>query len=241
MASSNHSSVAVSSRLSKYTRIPEVLQVLDATGTLKALQQAYYDALVRLKALDPLLLRDDKDVLKLISDQLIEDSYRSLESSEPRVESALRRGADSGELRAERTLSPKSDGVRKSAGQAEETRKVKGGAHRRGDGAQTAHSASSLSRSQNSLHVAPFSSLNGRPLSEFNTIVGAATFPKQKRRIGEVSPVAPGPGSYNTDPDLLKSHSPKAVIPVSGKRIDFVLSSTPGPAYYTPLRHFVAK
>ena len=219
MASSAPSPLRLS--LSKYARIPEVLTLLETCGLLKTLSLSYGEAVARLRKSDPSRLREDKDVLKLISSQLIEEVYRTLEAQ-----------AEA----APGITSPKSDLAYRptTAGMSEPGKGEKAQKRRKSESVR----AQSLSKSQG---LVQSQLLDDRLISEFNSIVWPATFTKQKRRIGEDSQMVPGPGAYNTDPELLKSQSPRAVIPVSGQRVDFLLPTSPGPAAYIPLRHFITK
>lgn len=228
MASSAPSPLRLS--LSKYARIPEVLTLLETCGLLKTLSLSYGEIVARLRKSDPSRLREDKDVLKLISSQLIDEVYRTMEAQGSLAEavSGMR----------ELTTSPKSDLAYRSttAGISEQGKGEKAQKRRKSETART----HSLSKSQG-LVQSQSQLIDEKLISEFNSIVGPATFTKQKRRIGEDNQMVPGPGAYNTDPELLKSQSPRAVIPVSGQRVDFLLPTSPGPAAYIPLRHFIAK
>lgn len=228
MASSASSPLRLS--LSKYARIPEVLTLLETCGLLKTLSLSYGEAVARLRKSDPSRLREDKDVLKLISSQLIDEVYKTLEGQG-------NAGEASPGMR-ETTTSQKSDLIhRATTAEISQFSKGEKGQTRRKSESARSHP---LSKSQGSMqsHIQP---TDDKLVSEFNSIVGPATFTKQKRRIGDANLMVPGPGAYNTDPELVKSQSPRAVIPISGQRVDFLLPTSPGPAAYIPLRHFIAK
>lgn len=214
MASSTSSPLRLS--LSKYARIPEVLTLLESCGILKTLSLSYGEAVARLRKSDPSRLREDKDVLKLISCQLIDEVYNTLES-QAEVPATVQ----------DLPTTSKSDFPSKLTKQQLLKQRRKSESAR----------SHPLSKSQTNLQS---QALEDKLISEFNQIVGPATFTKQKRRIGEISPVLPGPGAYNTDPDLLRTHSPRAVIPVGGQRVSFQGNTGPGPADYV-YHGFIAK
>ncbi|CAG9328944.1 unnamed protein product [Blepharisma stoltei] len=100
-------------------------------------------------------------------------------------------------------------------------------------------STSTLKKSSGSLflrseqEIASFSEFSQTPKGSFG---------RAKRMNYEVKNPTPGPAAYRVDDSLLKSKSPKAVMPSGGKRFNFVINpDTPGPNQYYPSRRCVSK
>ncbi|CAG9334400.1 unnamed protein product [Blepharisma stoltei] len=78
--------------------------------------------------------------------------------------------------------------------------------------------------------------------SEFSSIVGHSSFNTAKRKLLDVEVSSPGPAAYTINEDKIRTQSPRAVIPSNSKRYSYLSeSSSPGPSYYYPSRHFMAK
>jgi hypothetical protein len=76
--------------------------------------------------------------------------------------------------------------------------------------------------------------------SGFVDIKGPATFNRERRKTPVVQE-SPGPGAYSPNIRAVKQTPPRAHIPTSGMRVDLAQHHSPGPAYYTPHSHFLAK
>lgn len=78
--------------------------------------------------------------------------------------------------------------------------------------------------------------------SEFSSPSSNGTFNKAKRASFEGKSQGPGPAAYRVNDDMLKSHSPKAVMPRETKRFDFVSNNeTPGPNQYYPSKRALSR
>ncbi|CAG9331880.1 unnamed protein product [Blepharisma stoltei] len=78
--------------------------------------------------------------------------------------------------------------------------------------------------------------------SEFSNITGCGSFTTAKRRLLEIDLKSPGPAAYAYDENIIKGQSPKAIIPSNSKRYSYLNeTASPGPNYYYPSRHFMAK
>ena len=93
-------------------------------------------------------------------------------------------------------------------------------------------------RTQNNFIVPPDDIDEFKIFSDFSALSGAATFNRQKRRMGEVNYLSPGPAYYTPKIENFRAKSPSHYIPVSGKRVDFARDGGPGPGSYYP-RYYV--
>lgn len=78
-------------------------------------------------------------------------------------------------------------------------------------------------------------------MSEFSHNKTGGAFSKAKRMCFDFREKSPGPGAYNTSMELYRS-SPMTIIPKSNyRRLDFIQPPSPGPAHYSPRRHYLSR
>lgn len=81
-------------------------------------------------------------------------------------------------------------------------------------------------------------------LSEFNYTKGTGAFSKAKRKTLEhySRECSPGPAAYNSSIEVVHRSASAVTIPRSSQsRLEFVKPSSPGPAHYSPRRHFLSR
>jgi predicted Zn-ribbon and HTH transcriptional regulator len=81
-------------------------------------------------------------------------------------------------------------------------------------------------------------------LSEFNYTKGTGAFSKAKRNTFEYlsRELSPGPAAYNTSIEVVQRSTSAVTIPRCRQgRLEFLKPSSPGPAHYSPQRHFLSR
>ena len=73
------------------------------------------------------------------------------------------------------------------------------------------------------------------------TIVGPATFCREKRSIEKKIAVTPGPGDYSVEYQPGRSKSPSTTFSKEKRVLDITHKDSPGPSAYSPLTHFQSK
>lgn len=207
--------------------LPRLLERLEKAGHLVALGHVFTQVFTTEQGkLSP---RDVKDCLRLLTDMLIEDAYRTAELVNTTAASET----------------SKAGPVEWNVGVEELQREMRVQEGRREGWVQSAQNSPTHSRaksvaqktvSQQSTPSKGSQQLKG--LSDFSDPVSTALFSKAQRRTLEVHDVSPGPAHYRQD---TKPKSPGGVIARGGTRFLFRIPDTPGPGGYTPLRGFVAK
>lgn len=95
---------------------------------------------------------------------------------------------------------------------------------------------------QNSFPTSPSrAESNLRSISDFAFPAPSVLFGKTVRRTLEVRDLSPGPAYYSPSVESTKEHHSSVTVPKGGKRYEYYVPDTPGPAFYTPLRAFLAK
>lgn len=215
--------------ISRLDAVPRLLERLEKAGHLVALSHVFIQVFSAEQGkLSP---RDIKDCLRLLTDMLIEDAYRTAEIVSTTAASETSKAGPT-----ERNLGLEGGTVQ---------REMKAQEGRREGWVQSAQNSPSHSRaksvaqktvSQQSTPSKGSEQLKG--LSDFSDPISTALFSKAQRRTLEVQDLSPGPAHYRPDS---KPKSPGGVIARGGSRFQFRIPDTPGPGGYTPLRGFIAK
>ena len=78
-------------------------------------------------------------------------------------------------------------------------------------------------------------------LSDFAIPAPSVRFNRAVRKTLEVRDLSPGPAYYSPSVTSTREHREAPTIPKGGKRYEYYVPDTPGPAFYTPLRAFLAR
>jgi len=205
--------------ISRLDAVPSLLARLEKAGYLVALSHMFTQVFTAEQGkLHP---RDVKDCLRLLTDMLIEDAYRTAEIVGTTAASETSKAGPT-----ERNLGMQGEGRRQAWVQSAQNSP----SHSR------AKSVVQKTVSQQSTPSKGSEQLKG--LSDFSDPTSTALFAKAQRRTLEVQDLSPGPAHYRLDS---KPKSPGGVIARGGSRFQFRIPDTPGPGGYTPLRGFIAK
>lgn len=94
----------------------------------------------------------------------------------------------------------------------------------------------------NSLPTSPTRSTTAlRAISDFAFPAPSVLFTRTSRKTLEVRNLSPGPAHYTPALENTKERHGGVTIPKGGKRYEYYVPETPGPAFYTPLPAFLAK
>lgn len=249
--------------ISKFEALPMFMARLEKTGHLQALLHIFSQVFATEHGKLP--LSDVKDCMRLVTEVLLDEAFKtadiSVSAGKTTTASDTSRALVSDRNAGEDFYSPpmeftaetKTSGSKpKPSAPQDKTDSSRSVRALPCPWPQSANSSPAHSRQKSevtvpkavsSQHSSPAKGANEdlKGLSDFANPVPTALFTKAKRKTLEVRELSPGPAHYTPGLVSTKARAVQTVVPQGGKRFEFQVPETPGPAFYTPLRSFLAK
>ena len=226
--------------VARMDQVAALIRRLSHNGLFDSLSSALTAIFLSEQSAGKLSTEDLRHCLKVLTAQLVDDVGKRAESgmSSKTTSAATTFRNDPQQFAIDYGLLDSAPGTRRNSERRKEPASLQCSPHH--------YKSSSMAfippTAQNSLPSSPTRSITSlRAISDFAFPAPSALFTKTVRKTLEVKNLSPGPAHYTPTVDSTKERHDGVTIPKGGKRYEYYVPDTPGPAFYTPLRAFLAK
>lgn len=227
--------------VARMDQVAALLRRLSRNGLFDSLSSALTAAFQSEQSAGKISTEDLRHCLKVLTAQLVDDVGKRAESglsSKPTSAASTYR-SDQQQFAIDYALLDSAPATRRSSG-------------RRKQPPQSLQCSPSHCKSSSVVYI-PASANSSRPtspihsaaelkaISDFAFPAPSVLFTRTIRKTLEVRNLSPGPAHYSPALEHTKERHGGVTIPKGGKRYEYYVPETPGPAFYTPLPAFLAK